>query len=240
GAVGTAHLLTPEQLNRKIENVLHVSWGSYQDPNLLNPGGGNGFKMLFGGIDSVDTTVRIQDPNGIMANVIERMSLEVGCEVIGSEFSLPQAERVLFKNVEPTTEPLDANGYEIPEAAANIKANIVHLMSTLWGETYAVTDPEVTRAFELYVQTWQEGKALVNKDPEMGGLGTGFACGGNFTSNNYLTGVPFGPAAEGDKSPHIAWRGDGEGGVNDPLYTGRAWMAVMVYLLSDATFVYDL
>jgi hypothetical protein len=240
GAVGTAHLLTPEQLNRKIENVLHVSWGSWQNPNLLSPEGGNGFKMLFGGIDSIDTTVRIQDPNGIMANVIERMSLEVGCDVIGGEFSLPQAERNLFVNVEPTTEPLDANGYEIPEAAANIKANIVHLMAKLWGETYAVTDPEVQRAFDLYVQTWQEGKALVNKDEEMGGVGSRFACG---YDHNYLTGVPFAPAAEGDKSPHIAWRGgggDGGGGSNDPLYTGRAWMAVMVYLLSDATFVYDL
>jgi hypothetical protein len=74
----------------------------------------------------------------------------------------------------------------------------------------------------------------------MGGVNGGFACGGDFTAYNYLTGMPFAPAAEGDKSPHVVWRGDGQGGVSDSLYTGRAWMAVMVYLLTDTNFVYDL
>lgn len=231
GAVGSAHLLTPEQLNRKLENVLGMPWGDWNDPNLLGE-----YRLLFGGIDSVDTTVRVTDPNGVMANIIERMSLEAGCDVIGAEFSLPMAERRLFTSVESNMEPLDANGYEIPENAAAIKANIVHLHKTLLGETVAVTDPEVERTYKLFVETWQEGKAKVKDVSEdQPGLGPNFRCGINY---NYITGVPFGESAEGDKTPHIAWRG-GDGS-NDPLYVGRAWMAVMVYMLTDVNFVYEM
>jgi mono/diheme cytochrome c family protein len=232
GALGSAHLLTPEQLNRKLENVLGMPWGNYDNPNLLGE-----YKILFGGIDSVETTARVTDPNGIMANIIERMSLEAGCDVIGAEFSLPMAERKLFTSVESNMEPLDANGYEIPENAAAIKATIVHMHQYLLGDTLAVTDPEITRTFNLFVETWKEGKALVNKEMEEGGVGGGFRCGINY---NYITGVPFGETAEGDKTPHIAWRGGEEGGSNDPLYVGRAWMAVMVYMLTDTNFVYEM
>lgn len=234
GAVGSAHLLTPEQLNRKIENVLGVSWGSWQNPLLLD---GDEYRLLYGGIDSIETTVRVTDPNGIMANIVERMSLEAGCEIIGAEFSLPQAERRLFTSVESNMEPLDANGYEIPENAAAIKANIVHLHERLLGETLAVTDPEIERTYKVFVETWQEGKALVNKPMDEGGLGEGFRCGLGY---NYITGVPFEAAAEGDKSPHVVWRGNGEGGSRDNLYVGRAWMAVMVYILTDVNFVYEM
>ncbi len=235
GGVGTAHLLTPEEFNRKLERVLHINWADGQTPNFLSSEGDSGYKMLFGGIDSIDVTKRIKEPNGIMANVIERMSLEVGCQLIANEFSLPQSERLLFTQVEPGTEPQDANGYDIPQATAAIRGNIVHLHNHLLGEKFAATDPEIERTYQLFLQTWKEGKPLTQKPTDEGGLGQGFLCG---TNTNYLTGVTLEPVAEGDKSPQALWRG-GDGGANDPLYTGRAWMAVMVYMLTDYNFAYE-
>jgi hypothetical protein len=74
-------------------------------------------------------TNRIDVPNGIMANVIER-GVEMGCR-LAAEWSLPSA---VFAEVGPDMQPEDANGYVIPEAETAIKKQIQGLHERLLGE----------------------------------------------------------------------------------------------------------
>lgn len=222
--VGTAHFLTPEQLNRKIENVLGLRWandGQFGRANLLddNDNGSQAYKILFGGIDSRNTTVRVKEPSGIMANVVERMGLEVGCKVVHAELSLLPEERRLLKNVDLTTEPSDANGYEVPEAVNAIKQDIVYLHQRLLGERLEVTDPEIARTYKLFVDVWTQGKVDM-----AGGVTGGEMPGECVVDYNYTNGVSI-PEDQ-------VWRADG-------LYTGRAWSAVLAYLITDFNFVYE-
>jgi len=220
--VGTAHFLTPEQMNRKLENVLGLRWtedGQYGRANLLNQNGSQGYQILFGGIDSVSNTVRVKEPSGIMANVVERMGLEVGCNVVHAEFSLLPEQRKLLKSVDLTIEPADANGYEVPDAVAAIKTDIQFLHQKLLGERLQVTDPEVNRTYQLFVDVWNQGKADM-----AGGLVGSQMPGECRVGYNYVSGAQF-PADQ-------VWSEDG-------LYTGRAWSAVMAYMLTDFAFVYE-
>ncbi len=222
--VGTAHFLTPEQLNRKIENVLGLRWtgdGEFGRPNLLNSNDNDSqaYQILFGGIDSVNTTVRVKEPSGIMSNVVERMGLEVGCKVIHAEFSLLAEERRFLKNVDLTTEPADANGYEVPDAVGDIKKDIVFLHQRLLGERLELTDPEIARTYQLFYDVWKQGKADI-----AGGTTLGEMPGECVVDFNYTTGASI-PEEQ-------IWRADG-------LYTGRAWSAVLAYLVTDFNFVYE-
>jgi hypothetical protein len=167
----------------------------------------------------VNTTVRVKEPSGIMANVVERMGLEVGCKVVHAEFSLLAEERRLLKNVDLTTEPADANGYEVPDAVGAIKQDIVYLHQRLLGERLEVTDPEIARTYALFVDVWKQGKADM-----VGGLTGGdmpYEC---VVDYNYTTGASI-PEEQ-------IWTSDG-------LYTGRAWSAVLAYLVTDYDFCYE-
>lgn len=222
-AVGSAHLLTPEQLNRKLENVVGIRWtpayDSYRTPNLLdgNPFSGEGYKILFGGIDSRNTTVRITSPSGIMANVAERMGLEVGCRLSNAEFSIPQDQRQFFKEVELLDEPQDANFRDVPDAITVIKGTIVHLHERLLGEKLDINSEEITRTYDLFVDVWKDGK--VNVVP----VDTNYPweC---TSERNYISGTYI---------PEETRLHD------DGLYTGRAWAAVLAYLLTDYDFLYE-
>jgi len=218
-AVGSAHILTPEQLNRKIENVLGVYWspGDYETPNLLADDGGEGYRILFGGIDSRDTTQRITDPSGIMANVAERMGIEVGCRVSNAEFTLPIDQRRYLTTVELTDEPQDANFHDVPESITNIKTTIQHLHEKLLGEKLELSDPEIQRTYQLFLDVWKDGKANVVP------VDTGFP-GECVSGRNYIT---------GEFIPDESQLHD------DGLYTGRAWQAVLAYLLTDYAFLYE-
>src|SRR5690606_28462720 len=113
GEIGTAHLLTPEELDRKLVNVLGIEWRADNRPNLLSF---NRYRLLYGGINSDDVTARIREPNGVMANVVERMSNEVACRLVPAEFALPQGERRFLTDVETTFAPRDQNGFEVSSA----------------------------------------------------------------------------------------------------------------------------
>jgi len=223
--IGNGHLLTPEQLNRKIENVIGLPWTPQYDrfgtPNLLSRQGDNGYRMLYGGIDSENVTQRITHPNGIMANVIERMGLEVGCNVVAAEFSLPATERKLLGLVDPTIEPEDVNGYAIPQSVDLIKQNIAFLHERLLNEKLDASSPELERTYQLFLETWREGKKAISDETQ--GADYPYECRAGI---NYLTGEAF---AEDDPAVFT----------DDALFTGRAWMTVIMYLLTDYAFVYE-
>lgn len=222
GEIGTAHLLTPEELDRKIISVFGVPWkeGPWSDASdqLLND---DRYRILYGGINSRDVTQRIKQPNGIMANIVELMGNQMACRLVAPEFAIPAGERRFFGSIEPTFAPRDANGFEVSSAVSGIKETIRELHYKILGEKLEPSDPEVERTYQLFLQTWDAGYKAVQAGEE--GEELDWQCGAD---RNYLTGEAF--------DEETSWETRG-----DALYTKRAWMAVFTYLITDYKFIHE-
>ncbi|MFY0538508.1 hypothetical protein [Nannocystis pusilla] len=107
----------------------------------------------------------------------------------------------------------------MPDNVAAIKANIVHLHQRVLGEELAADDAEVGRAYDLFLETWKDGKANVASGAENEWLS--WWCQARVDPNTNVD-LPDAEKIETDKN-----------------YTIRAWMAVMTYMLSDYKFLYE-
>ncbi|WP_437738634.1 DUF1588 domain-containing protein [Sorangium sp. So ce1335] len=226
--LGGTRFLGPEQLHRKIWAVTGYPWrprafeddGSRYDYLLRR----DAYRLLYGGIDSEEVIQRITEPNGIMANVADRMANEMACISVPRDLFLPQEERLLFPYVETTFEPRDTNGFDVLPAIEAIKKNIQHLHKRVLGESLELDDPEIERAYKLFFETWEEGKAgMAKAEGEEGRLSRSLP-GACQVNNDYWT-------REGLPEEQRLTR--------DENYTVRAWMSVMTYLLSDFRFLYQ-
>jgi hypothetical protein len=135
--VGLAHMLSPEQVERKVSAVfgLTTRWR-----------GLSAVRLLYGGIDSRLVTERADDPSGAMGAVQRMLSNQAACEQTARDFSRTPAERRLFPDIEPTVVPGRS-----PEGDAKIRRAIVHLHERVLGRQDAVESPEVERTFHLFV-----------------------------------------------------------------------------------------
>jgi hypothetical protein len=219
--VGTGRLLTPEQLHRKIESITGQPW---RQPNgrdyLLSQ---NEYLIFYGGINHDDVTQRITEPNGIMANVAARMANEMACWTVAADFTKDPADRRMFPFVEIGFQPEDVNGFEVSDAASAIKANIQYLHQHLLGEFVDLNHPEILRTYELYLDVWRDGRSKVGQPIEEGGYSQGLP-GACQAVNDYWSGQPLPPERQI---------------VTDEIYTIRAWMAVISYLLADYRFLHE-
>jgi hypothetical protein len=215
--VGTARFLTPELLNRKIEAVTTRPWDrGDQRAYLLD---GNEFLIFYGGIDSDGVTQRITNPNGLMSAIAARMANEMSCETTALDFFRAAEDRVFFPLVEPTFEPEDANGFEISGSAQAIRENIQHLHQHILGERLELDDPEIDRTYQLFLETFREGRDLRATD-EIG------------RDLNFRCQVRTDPLT-GEDLPQE------ERLFNDDNYTIRSWMAVITYMLGDYRFLHE-
>jgi len=212
--VGTARLLTPELLDKKIAATTGLPWSRGWDkvPWLLSD-----FEILYGGIDSDRVTERLVVPNGVMAAVQARMANEVACSVTPWDFTKSKGERVLFPTVDLEDQPTTEGGDEIPAAVERIKATIVHLHERLLGEKLAVSDPEVERTYGLFLEVITAGRKAVAAKSEVDWL----RCN---AKKDPVTGADLPEARRVERDPH---------------YVVRAWTAVITYLLSDYRFLYE-
>lgn len=139
--VGTGKLLTPEQLNRKLESTAGFSWdyGSFSALDEV-------YLLIYGGIDSFGITDRATDLTTLMSTVVTTMANEVSCPITSQEFGLSQSQRKLFPFVELNNLPTNS------ESA--IRNNIQHLHSTLLGEELAINDPEIDASYDLFAAVW--------------------------------------------------------------------------------------
>ncbi|HIE71067.1 MAG TPA: hypothetical protein EYP98_13325, partial [Planctomycetes bacterium] len=64
--VGTAELLTPEQLDRKIRSLTNHTWKK-GNTNLLTSM--SGYALLYGGVDGDLVEARLKVPSGIMTSL---------------------------------------------------------------------------------------------------------------------------------------------------------------------------
>lgn len=215
-AIGTGLLESPEVLARKVSAVVGFPWarGYGKSEWLLAD-----YKILYGGIDSDTVVDRLRTPNGVIANVQWRLANEVACASTAWDFSRPSNERLLFPFVTTKDVPEDDMGAVAPGAEPLIRQNIQYLQQRVLGETLALDSPELTRTYQLFVDTWSTGRAAVKAKTESESLT--YACRARVNQNTGLE-LP-----------------DGEKLEKDPNYSIRAWSAVLTYLLSDYQFLYE-
>jgi hypothetical protein len=211
--VGTGRLLTPEMLNRKIAAVLGYRWRKTYDWANNHDWLLEDYDILYGGIDSDSTITRLTTANGIIAAVANRFANEASCAVTAWDFTKPPATRTFFPQVDLSEVPVSA-GHPVDGSIADIKANIQYLHKYLLDEQLEVTDPEIERTYQLFLDTWTELS-------QSGVQSLAYNCQGQWNPNDG-TSLP--------KSVQIT---------SDPNYTLRSWMAVMTYLLSDYKFLYE-
>ena len=207
---GTTHLLTPEELNKKITATTGITWGTYLTDR---------YNLLYGGIDSNDVTIRLTEPNGVMAAVGVRMANDVSCRATAIDFVIPQNQRRLFPHVEASYEPYTDNGFDVPQAQEAIRSNIQHLYARLLGESIALDDPELEETYQLWLDLHQTGKDLIETGEESSSIQ--WSCRGR-------TNPETGEALPSEMQVY-----------SDPTYTIRAWRGVMSYLLADYRFLIE-
>ena len=213
---GTARLLTPEMLSRKITAVTGIEWTRY-GRNLLTHG--NEYLYFYGGIDSNRITQRIVIPNGIMANIAQRMANEIACRAVSRDFVRETESRILFPLTEREYLPEDENGFMIEEATQLVKSNIKYLHRQLLGEELSLTDEEIELTYQLFYETWKEGRDGVVEGTYDDDLPRDCRVTRHPDTNEELP-----------REDQIS---------RDRTYIVRAWMAVVSYMLSDIEFLYE-
>ncbi|NOZ52641.1 MAG: DUF1553 domain-containing protein [Gammaproteobacteria bacterium] len=141
--IGMGHLLTPEQLHRKISAVTGgYSWRSPSNRDLRDL---TTYNLLYGGIDSDTVTERTTAPTSLMVGVQQRIALQASCNAVVLDFDKVRTSRSLFPGAEITDTPETALG------AIRIRQNIQHLYKQLLGEEVAIDAPEINQTFQLFV-----------------------------------------------------------------------------------------
>lgn len=216
--LGTGRMLTPEMLSRRIEAITGAPWRPRADraDYLLDP---EQYRMLYGGIDSNDVVERITDPNGIMVAIQRRMSNEVACAITAQDFTRDTQKRRFFPHIEATYVPEDQHGFAINQSVTAIRKNIQHLHWHFLGERLALNDPEIDHTYQLFYDTWKEGRQAMADE----------ALGARLPNPCQATRDPVTGRDLADDRRLI----------DDPDYTVRAWMAVLTYMMRDYRFLYE-
>jgi len=221
--LGQAKLITPEELDTKIYDKLGYYWNRYRsstyqyrnsrDHRLL-AGTYQGYHTLYGGINSGSISKRIDELNGVMANIQMRMAVQMGCFPVTRDFFFPLKDRKLFPYVLKTQEPITEG------SISDIKKNIQYLHKHLLGEELTINDSEIEATYKIFYDTYLEGKERVFNGDESRNLLD--------ECRMYYDPVSFErfPNRQNDI-------------VNDDNYVIRSWSAVITYLLSDFKFLYE-
>jgi len=206
--MGSSRSLSPELLDRKIVAAVGFPWMRGDTSALAADAN---YKFFYGGIDSLNTTTRLKELNGVMNNIAERMANELACRATAPEFSRPAEQRLLFPYVELGDEPTVGLG------KTRVRQNIQHLHERLLGERLQAGDPELERSLQLFTVVLEDGRA-------------------GLESGDYPVALPV--ACRGTFNP-ITGEAIEDGIVEDADYKIRAWMAVLTYLLGDYEFLYE-
>lgn len=142
--VGVSRMLTPEQLERKLEAVFGKKWGRLEES----------FAILYGGIDSQTVTERMLEPSGAMGALQRMMANDMACNHVWRDFTKPAAERRFFGLVEREDIPGKSE-----ETDRKIRDQVVFLHGYLLGVERTASDPEVERTFQLYKSIIEEAHA---------------------------------------------------------------------------------
>ncbi|MFT4860834.1 MAG: cytochrome c553 [Pseudohongiellaceae bacterium] len=228
---GSSYLLSPEQLDRKIESLFGFTWrGSldsyYKDKNNSYTSKLNRtFHQIYGGIDSDSVTTRLKSPNGLMGAMQLRLANELACYAVPRDLWRPQEQRNLFLFVDIEDSPYNEAGNLDESALALIGQNIQYLHAYLLGEFLALDSPELEISQQLFMTAINHGRQIILNSggssstvrlPDLCDVTRDFA-------GNDLRKV----------------QGEDLSLTEDRQYVIRAWMAVVAYLLADYKFLYN-
>lgn len=208
---GTGRLVTPEAMARQIPATSGIRWARGDRADAMT----TDYNILYGGIDSENVVKRLTSPNALIANVGQRMANEVSCYSVAWDFLKPAAQRVLFPYIEVSQVPEDVNGFAVPNSVENIKKNIHHLHKRFWGERIEISDAEVERTYNLFLETYRE--LLKSKN----------------------TAMPYECQGRWDQDTGAALPANMIGITDDKYYTVRSWMAVVTYMMLDWKYLYQ-
>ena len=126
-------------------------------------------------------------------------------------------QRVVFPFIDRSQEPEDAEGQPNPAAVEAIRRNIEYLHERLLGEH--VSPQELEATYQLFLETWREGKAAMAEGSQGRELFYGCQADRDLQTNELLP-------AENQV-------------VEDLSYAVRAWQVVVTYLLADWAFLHE-
>jgi hypothetical protein len=211
-SMGVGQLLTPEQLDRKLEALVGKRWQHIWDENniqLLRD-----YYGLFGGIDSDSVKDRATQLNTLMSAVAGRMSQELPCRVVIDEFEQDKAQRLLFNLVDISDTPNSNN--------SAVRNQINQLVARLWGsQVHTDMVIEQEQAYQLFNAVWQD---RVANAPSIWLYHNDESDGPN--------------AGDDDEFCVLDWNNE-QALRYDEHHTIRSWMALLTYLLSDFSILYE-
>ena len=148
--IGIARLLSPEQLERKVQAIFGKRWGRLNDA----------FQVLYGGIDSITVTERNADPSGAMGAIQRLMANDVACYHVARDFRLEPSKRKLFPQIESEVVPGDeASDQKLRQA-------IVYLHQQVLGHDRTPDHPEIERTFKLFAGIIEDARAQGRYEPK--------------------------------------------------------------------------
>jgi hypothetical protein len=147
--VGIVHLLSPEQVERKIAAIFGKPWGRLREQ----------LAVLYGGIDSKEVTQRLSDPSGAMGAIQRILANDVACKFAALDFAEEPGKRLLFPGIE-----LDVLPGSSPEADSRIRSAMVHLHERVLGRVRSPRDPEIDRMYRLFDAIVTEARATKGWD----------------------------------------------------------------------------
>lgn len=155
-SLGSNRLLPPHLLNQRLRMLNSGGWGV--NSNSVRGGSNNNSLNLrrltdrryMGGKDSREVFEDADAASGIIATLAEAMAVEESCDIVRTEFSMPRAERALFKLVEPGTDMRHPDGINRRAETLAIRRTLAHLYLAVLHEEVALDSEEVNIAFELF------------------------------------------------------------------------------------------
>ncbi len=210
-SIRSIRFLGPEMLNRKNIGILGFRWRMLDSQDAI---------VLYGGIDSLQTTDRLEDISGVSEAMSESMASELACYATGEDFTRPLNERLLFPYVQQSF---------VPDTHENeIKQNIVHLHAWFLNEELLLNDEEVQHTYDLFVAAHT---ALKDSDDKTLKKGVAGVRGGGPGCDGYVINS-VDPVRGGYRTRSGRLQ-------SDQHYTVKAWMAVVNYLMLDPRYIHD-
>lgn len=206
--IGRGAMITPEQLDRKLQSIFGFAWRQNRSPtgtNLLDSI--NQYRILFGGLNYESIATRFRDPSPVLARIVERMGNEMACLSVAQDFAITDAsERRLFKNVTITDDD-----------PALVRTELARLHKLLLEEEAATEELDASVA--VFTDALAAGRALI----AAGDSDDQLTSDCDATQSFEATPVPY------PTTGRVVVR-------DDPDYVVRAWMVTISYLLSDPRF----
>ena len=155
--LGLARLLTPEQLDRKIEAIFGERWMSTDPWNILTDP--RVFYMLYAGIDSKTILERLRYMSPMMASIATIMAGDVSCRLALKDFGRPNADRRLFRGI-------DLSSPSASLEPKQVRATIAQLHDLILGLPVTEDSVEVDIFYELFIAVQRDGAQAIARGQE--------------------------------------------------------------------------